>query len=112
MANAPKLATLSEAGAKGGRGKKAVDNIKGFTGGGTSKSYLASRLKRDHPDVAKRVEAGEFRSIRAAAVAAGIVRVKTPLDELNYWWGKASDEERRVFMESRRNDMAWTSRAG
>jgi hypothetical protein len=40
-------ATLADAGAKGGRGKKAVDNIKGFqTKGGTSVTYLLKRLKR------------------------------------------------------------------
>jgi hypothetical protein len=40
--------TRWEAGAKGGRGKKALDNIKGFSG--TSEAYLAARLKRDAPD--------------------------------------------------------------
>ena len=39
-------------------------------------TYLASRLKRDHRDIAAAVERGEYRSIRAAAIAAGIVKVK------------------------------------
>lgn len=41
---------------------------------GSSVGYLASRIRRDFPDIAKRVEAGEFFSIRSAAVAAGIIR--------------------------------------
>lgn len=46
--------------------------------GGTGKHYLAARIKRDRPDIAERVEAGEFRSIRAAAIEAGIVRPPSP----------------------------------
>lgn len=33
--------------------------------------YLIARLKRDHPDIAQRLADGEFRSVRAAAQAAG-----------------------------------------
>lgn len=60
-------------------------------------SYLAARLKRDHPEIAKRVEAGEFKSMRAAAIEAGIVRPPTPLDTLRRAWRKASEGERRAF---------------
>ena len=35
---------------------------------------LAARLKRDHPAIAARVANGEFKSIRAAALEAGIVK--------------------------------------
>jgi len=41
---------------------------------GNSSGYLADRLKRDHPDIAARVANGEFKSIRAAALEAGIVK--------------------------------------
>jgi len=41
--------------------------------GNTSK-YLAARLARDYPEVVEQVKAGEFPSVRAAAVAAGIVK--------------------------------------
>jgi hypothetical protein len=44
--NAAVLATRSEAGAKGGRGRKAFDNINSF-GGGTSATYLAARNAAD-----------------------------------------------------------------
>jgi hypothetical protein len=37
---------------------------------------------------------GEFSSIRAAAIAAGIVKPPTPLDTLRKAWAKASRDER------------------
>lgn len=43
---------------------------------GRGSMYTATRLKRDHPDIAARVERGEFASIRAAGVEAGIVHGK------------------------------------
>ena len=64
---------------------------------GRGKTYLAARINRDHPEIAERVKAGEFRSIRAAAIVAGIVKVKTPLERLFAEWKKASQEERAEF---------------
>ena len=49
---------------------------------GTEAKYLAGRLKRDHPEIADRVARGEYRSIRAAALDAGIIKPKktVPID--------------------------------
>jgi len=76
MAKAPELMTAIEAGKQGGRGNKAVDNVNSFktAKGGNRDTYLAARLKRDHPEIAARVANGEFKSIRAAALEAGIRR--------------------------------------
>lgn len=41
-------------------------------GGGTRAEYLTRRIVRDHPDIAARMKAGEFRSVHAAAIEAGI----------------------------------------
>jgi hypothetical protein len=41
---------------------------------GTSKAYLLRRLARDAPEVLDRVKAGEFKSARAAAIEAGILK--------------------------------------
>lgn len=52
-----------------------VDNINLINNdykGGTKTSYLADRLRRDHPDIFAGLERGEFPSVHAAAVAAGI----------------------------------------
>jgi len=41
--------------------------------GGTSADYLTRRIARDHPEIFRRMQDGEFRSARAAALEAGIV---------------------------------------
>ncbi len=37
-------------------------------------NYLTRRIARDRPDILERMQAGEFRSVRAAALEAGITR--------------------------------------
>lgn len=54
------------------RTSPSVYNVKAR--GGNSETYLAAVLKRDHPDIAAAVEQGKYRSIRAAALEAGIVK--------------------------------------
>lgn len=41
---------------------------------GNGQSYLLRRLARDAPEILERVKAGEFRSARAAAIEAGIIK--------------------------------------
>ena len=50
--------------------------------GGTSADYLAARIARDRPDILDRMKAGEYPSVRAAALDAGIVKrtATIPLD--------------------------------
>jgi hypothetical protein len=40
---------------------------------GTSSDYLTARIARDRPDILERMKAGEFRSVRQAAIEAGII---------------------------------------
>lgn len=40
---------------------------------GTSPEYLTARIARDRPDILERMKAGEYKSVRAAAIDAGIV---------------------------------------
>lgn len=42
--------------------------------GSNSQAYLLRRLARDAPEILDRVKAGEFKSARAAAIEAGIIR--------------------------------------
>jgi len=84
---------------KGGRGKKLHDDSMRFKQGSTSASYLLRALARRAPEVLARYEQNEFNSVRAAAIAAGIVKVKTPLEQLDFWWIKASQDEQRIFAE-------------
>jgi hypothetical protein len=67
--------------------------------GGNGSAYLLRRLARLGDDWIDRYEAGEFASVRQAAIAAGIVKVPSVLDKLRNLWAKASDADRRTFMD-------------
>jgi hypothetical protein len=111
-------ATLSEAGAKGGRGNKASDNVTGFQGDNiTSKSdrgnsalYTLKRLKRDRPDLFQVVLGGGM-SPNAAAIEAGFRKQPTPLARMaklalqltDLEWAelkRAEDQRRHLDRES------------
>jgi hypothetical protein len=66
---------------------------------GTCSAYLLRRLSRMDGDWLDRYEAGEFPSVRQAAIAAGIVKVPTVIDKLRAAWKKATKEERLAFLE-------------
>jgi hypothetical protein len=85
-----------------GRGRPMSDrhnNIMSIQG--TAREYTIARLKKERPDLADRVIAGEL-SANAAAIEAGFRKVKTPLEQLRQWWKKASKQERATF----RRDIA------
>lgn len=42
--------------------------------GGTSADYLVARIARDHPSVHEKMKAGRYRSVRQAAIDAGIIK--------------------------------------
>ena len=46
---------------------------------GNSSSYLLAKLARDKPDYLKRWKSGEFKSVRAACLAAGIIKPQSQL---------------------------------
>lgn len=73
-------------------------NISLKTQYGTSADYLMSVLKRDHEGIANRYAAGEFRSVRAAAIAAGIIQPDSALLVLQRAWKRATEEERKAFL--------------
>jgi hypothetical protein len=79
-----------------GRGHKTDSNTTGFIGRGSA--YLIGRLKRDAPEFAKRLAAGEFRSARAAALAAGIITETSQLTVLRRAWKRASPNDRSTFL--------------
>lgn len=89
---------LPEHGEIGG-GHSRVDSVNSAKGG-NSTDYLARRIARDRPDILERMKSGQYKSVRAAAKDAGIVREKTPIEQLTYWWKKASEEDRTMFLNS------------
>ena len=73
---------LKEHGNGPGRGNKRGDNITSFNEQerGTKAAYLLARLARDHPDILSDYELGRYKSVRAAAIAAGIIKVQSPYE--------------------------------
>ena len=61
------------------------------------KAYLLRRMARDFPDHLDKLEAGEFKSTRQAAIACGIVKVKTPLEIAIFAFEKLTIEEKVIF---------------
>lgn len=59
----------------GGRGNKLHDNynVVSASNNGTDTEYLTARIARDRPDILDRMKAGEYRSVRSAAIDAGII---------------------------------------
>lgn len=101
---APVQQTLSEAmkgndhAKKGREENSVVVNNSVFTKGSTNATYLASRLKRDAPEIAKQLERGEFKSVRAAAKAAGIVKDKSQIEIAKSAWKRMNEVERNEFL--------------
>jgi len=70
---------------------------------GRGADYLAARIKRDHPAIAADMEAGKFRSVRAAAKAAGIVRELSNLEKAMRALARLDEAElRAVAAEAKR----------
>jgi hypothetical protein len=66
---------------------------------GNSVGYLVAKIKRDAPEFAERLAAGEFASARACARAAGIkVSEDKPLTVLRRAWKRATPTERATFL--------------
>ena len=58
---------------KGRKGNQANNlSLKPLGKRGPTADYLTARIARDRPDVLDRMTAGEFKSVRAAAIEAGI----------------------------------------
>jgi hypothetical protein len=66
--------------------------------GGNSANYLLRRLARQRPDLLSAYEQGRFKSVRAAAKAAGIIHELTVVERLLKLWLKASEKDRAEFL--------------
>ena len=86
---------------KTGRPRKGTSAVP-LTKGGNDR--LAARIKKKRPDIAAAVERGEYPSMRAAAIAAGIITPPTPLDLLRRAWMKASSQQRIAFLSEIRRE--------
>ena len=87
---------VNERGNPNGTNQHGYNNIIPTEQQGTSREYTLRRLKRDAPELAEMVIAGEL-SANAATIAAGIHTRATPLDQRRKAWGKATADERARF---------------
>lgn len=71
------LASQAAPTAPTGRPKKGTQCVPLSKGGNDRRT---ARIAKRSPEVLARMKAGEFKSVRAAEIAAGIVKVQTPLD--------------------------------
>jgi hypothetical protein len=62
---------------------------------GETASYLVRRLKRDHPEINDALARGEYKSARAAGIAAGIVKEPTTWEKVLKAVAKLSAAEKR-----------------
>ena len=83
---------------EGGRGKR-VDNINRITSDGTSAFYLLRRLARRAPEILERFERGEFKSVRAAARAAGIYRLRSEAHLIRKRLSEQAPQSRSVLQQ-------------
>jgi hypothetical protein len=60
-------------------------------------AYYTARIAQERPEILQRMLAGEYTSVRRAAIDAGIVREPTRVERLQKLWTKATDDERAQF---------------
>lgn len=104
------LDKLAENAPKGKPGRKRDGEENHFVRSGLRRErytlpVLQTRLAQEHPEIWSDFLAGRYRSVRAAAEAAGLVKnANDPLSRLKSNWKKASAAERRAFMAFIEND--------
>lgn len=76
--------------------------------GGNQASYLLSRLARDNPEILAAFERGEYRSVRSAAIAAGIIKELTSDEKAVKAFSKA--ENRLCVLKSIFDELSDTER--
>ena len=77
---------------------------------GMTKAYLVARIARDHPDILARMKAGEFATVRQAAIAAGILR--QPYAPRSLRQALAQCERRRAAGDRSVDVVRWVTRQG
>lgn len=73
----------------------------GTVRGSNNASHLLRRLARDHQIILAQYQSGKFKSVRAAAVAAGIVKELTPFEQI----GRLIKRHRSKLTIQERSDL-------
>ena len=74
------------------------------------RAYFLKRLQQEHPAIHAAYLSGKFESVRAASLAAGLIKGRTSLQVLLNAWSKASRSEQDDFLAQA--GLARTSTAG
>jgi hypothetical protein len=69
------------------------------TGRNNSATVLSVRLAQEHPKYYEAYLRGDYRSVTAAAIAAGLLKNDVNLRRLKSAWRKATAPEREQFLE-------------
>ena len=81
------------------KGDKA-ENVTFNTDRGNSSTYRLGKIKRDHPELAKRIMAGEFKSVSEAERAAGLrPPLLTDYEKAQRAFWRLTEEEQERFRE-------------
>lgn len=93
-----KPATKAEAGAR--KGKKTGDDCNVLSNRGNDPIHLARRIFGADEQIFNRLEQGEFKSVRAAAIEAGVVKVKptSQIEVAKKAWKRMNEVERNEFL--------------
>jgi len=67
-------------------------------------AYWKGRIQQERPDIWEKLEKGEIKSVRAAAIKSGFIRERTPLMDLYRAWKNASRAERETFLDKARSN--------
>ena len=104
MANDPVVKKLGERGNHEGKNQFSTDEVRlsdnqtsKVENRGGSAEYLVRRLKRDAPAIAEALGRGEYKSARAAGIAAGIVKPETPYQLMIRAWNRAPPKPRKTL---------------
>jgi hypothetical protein len=66
---------------------------------GTQSEYLKARLAKHHKTIFEQFKAGKYKSVRAAAIAAGIIEPQTPVQQVQAGWKRATlDDKKKIII--------------
>jgi hypothetical protein len=76
---------------------------------GTTSDYRISKLKRDHPEIAERLMQGEFKTVRDAERAAGVIPTKPEIKRIELYPddpARSADKLRAAFGDEWLKDVS------
>ena len=61
-------------------------------------AYFLDRLEAERPDIWERYKAGEYQSVRAACIEAGLIKQRQTLPKMKTLWRQARFDEKAEFL--------------